>query len=225
MGKKIESVDVISEPEAPSIHDAINYWIRLTDDKGVVRQGFVNDVNVQQRQLFVVFEDSSDLHNEETVSYGNPSLKWFRECNPLVEKDGYYIFMFYLLKIRYFYVNFTCHSIPKKMNLTNMYDIWLIASEKPFFPDAKHYWIRVANSPVFRETSRIALVPERQYYYAYVVDLDTESNSLVVFSHDFDRKLKISYNMNSSDLRWYDELTDPEAQDIIRMLDGETEEE
>lgn len=202
MGKKVEVVDVLPA-EKPPLSEAIRYWIRfpVSNKKGAPRQGFVNDVNMQHKELTVVFEDSSNM-KEEKVSYDYPGLLWFEETGVLVERDG----------------------IPKKMNLTNMYDIWLVAANKPPLLDAKHYWVRINNDPSLHLSSSPRSI-ERQYFYGYVVSIKENIKSIGVFFDELNKVVFVSYDTPASDLRWYHELLEQEAKAIIRKLDGTEEEE
>ena len=196
MGTKVEQVDVIPADQ-PLLSDALRYWIRLPSEKndGEYRQGFVNNVDIERKALSVVFENSSNMA-EEVIAFENPKITWFLETGVLVERDG----------------------VPKKMNLSSMYDVWLIAAEKPPLKDAEHYWIRINNNPA----SHLNLSPrsvDRQYYYGYVTSINTQSKSLGVFFDDFKKIIFVSYNLPSSDLRWYHEMLEPEAKKIIRELD------
>lgn len=200
-GKMVDVVDVIPA-ERPVLTDAIRHWVRVgTDKKGAPRQGFVNDVDVQRKELCVVFEDSSN-EKIETVSFDNPDIIWFEETGALVERDG----------------------IPKRMNQTNMYDIWLQATSKPLLREAKHYWVRVNNNPELKLPASLRSV-ERQYFYGYVTSFNEKTKSVGVFFDDFNTVVQVSYDTSSSDLRWYHELLEPDAKKILEELDGKDVEE
>lgn len=202
MGKKVEIVDVIPA-EKPTLNDVLSYWIRMPgkNNKSVPRQGFVNNVNIEQKEMYVIFEDSSNM-KEELVSFNNPDLVWFQEMGSLVESDG----------------------IPKKMNVTNMYDIWLVAADKPVLADAKNHWVRVNNNPSLHMTSSPRTL-ERQYYYGFITAVNEQTDSFEAFFDELNRVIPVSYAMPNSDLRWYHEMHEPDAKKLIRELDGKENEE
>jgi hypothetical protein len=211
-GKKVEVVDVIPA-EKPILNDVLSYWIRMPapaptptqkqkqNKNAEPRQGFVNNVNVAQKELSIVFEDSSNM-KEEIVKYDNPDLLWFQEKGVLVERDG----------------------VPKRMNVSNMYDTWLIAADKPVCADAKNHWVRVNNNPNLHLSTSPRTI-ERQYYYGYVVSVNEQANSIGVFFDELNRVESVSFTLSASDLLWYHELLEPEAKKIINALDGKEEHE
>ncbi len=97
--RTFEIVDVIPS-EQPQINETVNYWIRLPEGSQTVksnkylpkgdvkpRQGFIVDVDMAQKVLKVIFEDSGKEMREEQINFNMPGLVWFRETGPLVEKD------------------------------------------------------------------------------------------------------------------------------------------